>query len=408
MYIFLPVFMLPMEVLCHLRFLLLSTHDNLAAPATNATKNWNRHGLDVQHVGAVAVQIEGKVRETGFKVDVDGCCWASSPASTDATAVKAAMVETADQSLGVSTNPCLPKGSNHPEGWPGNDDRPRSHWQLRQRRPQLTRGQQRQGDSLSRAHADGDDYDDDEGGSNASINNTTGSNAAMRLGRNADNSYGVEGDDEEPFGNAFFCRTGAAGGGQCGSDNRSLRRQRRLQREGEDECRYQSEEVDERTPFLGLGMSPINERTSMPPRPSGTGVTMCRRCTWPAVLTAVPNRREEGMLEDAGYFDAVKTYLASLCAKMAQALEHSLALRYVLFAQGMVCSGAHFAEFTDVSFIISVRRETHQGYHIYCKRMESSRNVGNALSRVILLTCHDTLSYPPSFPAPKSTFSRQQ
>ena len=235
-------------------------------------------------MGAVAVQIEAKVRETGFKVDVDGCCWASSPATTDATAVNAAMVETVGQGLWASAGSCLPEGSNHLAGSSGDDDRPRSHWQPRQRRPQLKRGQQQQGDSLPRAHAD-DDHDNEEGG-NASNNDTTGNNAAMRLERNADKSHGEEVQDEEPFGDEFFCLTGADGGGRCGSDNRSLRRQRRLQRERGEAGRYQSEELDERTPFLGLGMSPINERTSMLPRPSGTGVTMCRRCTWPTVLTA--------------------------------------------------------------------------------------------------------------------------
>lgn len=231
--------------------------------------NWNRHGLDVQHVGAVALQIEAKVRETGFRVDVDGCCWASSPAATDTTAVDVGMVETADQGLWVSTDPCLPKGSSHLAGSSGDDGRPGSHWQLRQRRPQLKRGQQRQGDSVPRALAN----DDDEGGDNASKNNNTGNNAAMRFRRNVDNSYGVEVEDEEPDGDAFFRRTGAAeDDGRYLSDNLSLRRQRRLQRERDEAHRHQPEELDERTPFLGLGIDPRNECNSMLHPPPGTGV----------------------------------------------------------------------------------------------------------------------------------------
>lgn len=36
-----------------------------------------RHGLSVQHVRAVGIQIQAKVRETGHQVDVNGSCWAS-------------------------------------------------------------------------------------------------------------------------------------------------------------------------------------------------------------------------------------------------------------------------------------------------------------------------------------------
>lgn len=39
--------------------------------------NSNRHGLGVQHVRAVGVQIQAKVREAGCQVDVNGSCWAS-------------------------------------------------------------------------------------------------------------------------------------------------------------------------------------------------------------------------------------------------------------------------------------------------------------------------------------------
>lgn len=229
--------------------------------------NWSRHSLDVQHVGAVAVQIEAKVREAGFKVDVDGCCWAS-PA---ATAADAAMVETADDDLWVSTDPFFPTRSNRLARSSEDDDRPRSHWQLRQRRPQVKRVQQRQGDPLPRAHAD-----DDGRGNNASNNNKTGNNAGMGSKRNTYNSHAVEVDDEEPNCDASF-RTGAAGGGRCRQKNRSLRRQRRLQRERGEAGRYQSEELDERTPFLG-GIGLKNERKSMLHPPTGTGVTVCRRC----------------------------------------------------------------------------------------------------------------------------------
>lgn len=241
----------------------------------------------MQHVGAVAVQIEAKVRETGFKVDVDGCCWASA-ADTVATAVDVAVAETADHDLWVSTDPFLPTRSNRLVASSDDDDRPRSHWQLRQRRPQLKRRQRRSGDTLPSAHADGDG-----GGSNAG-NNNTGNNIGMRSGRNTDTSHGVEVNDEEPNGDTFF-RAETAGGGQCRSESRSLRRQRRLHRERGEPGRFQSAELDERTPFLGLGIDPRNKRNPML-HPSPGTLTVYRRCIWPVVLTAVPGRIDEKML----------------------------------------------------------------------------------------------------------------
>lgn len=40
---------------------------------------FTRHGLGVQHVRAVGVQIQAKVIETGYHVDVSGSCWVSEP-----------------------------------------------------------------------------------------------------------------------------------------------------------------------------------------------------------------------------------------------------------------------------------------------------------------------------------------
>lgn len=39
----------------------------------------DRHGLSVQHVRAIGIQIQAKVIETGYQVDVNGSCWASRP-----------------------------------------------------------------------------------------------------------------------------------------------------------------------------------------------------------------------------------------------------------------------------------------------------------------------------------------
>ena len=231
-------------------------------------------------MGAVAVQIEAKIRETGFKVDVDGCCWAP-PAATTTTAVDVAAVETADHDdPWVSADPYLLTTNNRlAESLSEDDGRPRTHWQLRQRRPPLKRRQQRPGDSLSRAHADDHEGGGGDASNNSNSRNNTGENVERRLGRTSDNSHGVEEDGEEhkkDYG--AFCRAETAGTGQCRSDSRSLRRQRRLKRERGEAGRFQSAETDESAPFLGLRIDPKNEGHLRLHQEPGT-LTMCRRCT---------------------------------------------------------------------------------------------------------------------------------
>lgn len=71
-----------------IRFSSSATHTDFSVvlPTTNPS-TWfhpnkprrDRHRLSVQHVRAIGIQIQAKVLETGYQVDVNGSCWASRP-----------------------------------------------------------------------------------------------------------------------------------------------------------------------------------------------------------------------------------------------------------------------------------------------------------------------------------------
>lgn len=184
---------------------------------------------------AIGVHVQTKVRETGFKVDLDGQCWAS-PATTASNA-------DVEHQLWPSSDPALATEGNSHAAPLEEEEEPHSRRQQRQQWRRRRRPRPNAASSFVDAHFNRMGLDGDNINIQLPIDSEEEAWEDEQLMEEGDTFYGL----------------GDPGGGRCRSEAMCLRRRRRRQQQGRPVDIWQSTPFGEQERIQG-SQTDVDER----------------------------------------------------------------------------------------------------------------------------------------------------